>query len=146
VFTIVSGTVPPGLSMPSTFGCCGDAIGGAPTQAGVFTFTVKVRDSAGHTATQAFSIAISVPAPPRNLLQCGDGRPGLLSELLHLGRRGSLQRLDRLGSAPAWPGAIDSAPVSITGTPTTGGTFTFTVKVTDSRGAQATEHGSITIR
>src|SRR6267154_1310414 len=30
VFTVVAGKLPPGLSLPSTFGCCGDAIGGTP--------------------------------------------------------------------------------------------------------------------
>jgi hypothetical protein len=38
-----------------------------------------------------------------------------------------------------------SPPISITGTPTTRGTFMFTVTVTDSKGAQATKSGSITI-
>jgi putative Ig domain-containing protein len=58
VFTVVVGSLPPGLFMPSTYGCCGDAIGGTPSQAGAFTFTIQVKDGVGDTARQAFSIAI----------------------------------------------------------------------------------------
>jgi len=38
-----------------------------------------------------------------------------------------------------------SPPISITGIPTTRGTFMITVEVTDSKDAQATKAGSITI-
>ena len=37
-------------------------------------------------------------------------------------------------------------PAGISGTPTTAGTFTFTVAVTDKAGTQTTEPGSITIQ
>ena len=37
-------------------------------------------------------------------------------------------------------------PAGISGTPTTAGTFTFTVAVTDKPGTQTTEPGSITIQ
>jgi Putative Ig domain len=63
VFTVVAGSLPPGLFMPSTYGCCGDAIGGTPSQVGVFTFKIQVRDGAGDTARHGFSIAIRAAAP-----------------------------------------------------------------------------------
>jgi hypothetical protein len=62
VFRVVVGSLPPGLFMPSTYGCCGDAIGGTPSQTGRFAFTVQARDGAGNIARQAFSIAIG-PRP-----------------------------------------------------------------------------------
>jgi hypothetical protein len=38
-----------------------------------------------------------------------------------------------------------TAPAGLSGTPTTAGTFTFTVAVTDKAGTQTTDPGSITI-
>jgi hypothetical protein len=149
-FTVVSGSLPPGLFMPSTYGCCGDAIGGTPTQAGTFTFTVQARDVAGHTATQAFSIAISVPAPlqitfPANCCNAGTVGQSYLQNFFLSGGLGPYTASIAAGALPPGLTLSPAPPISITGTPTTAGTFTFTVKVTDSRGAQATEQGRITI-
>ena len=58
-FTITSGSLPPGLSMPATYGAAGTIVGGTPTAAGTFTFTVKVTDSVGDQATEPGSITIS---------------------------------------------------------------------------------------
>ena len=58
-FTITNGSLPPGLSMPATYGAAGTIVGGTPTKQGTFTFTVKVTDSAGDQATEPGSITIS---------------------------------------------------------------------------------------
>jgi hypothetical protein len=147
-FTIVAGSLPPGLLMPSTYGCCGDAIGGTPTKAGTFTFTMQVRDDAGQTASQAFSVAISPPAPlqftfPATCCNAGTVGQSYLQNFAISGGVGPYSTSISAGALP--PGLALSPPLSITGTPTTAGTFTFTVKVTDSRGAPATEAGSITV-
>jgi hypothetical protein len=54
-YSIVSGSLPPGLTLnPST-----GAITGTPTAAGIYTYAFKVTDSAGNTATAQCSILIS---------------------------------------------------------------------------------------
>jgi large repetitive protein len=65
VFTVVAGSLPPGLTMPKTFGCCGTVIAGTPSQSGTFTFTIQVTDGAGDTARQGFIITVTSPRRPR---------------------------------------------------------------------------------
>ncbi|HEY6416902.1 MAG TPA: putative Ig domain-containing protein, partial [Acidimicrobiales bacterium] len=59
-WTVDSGTLPPGLSLSSA-----GAITGTPTAAGTFTFTLRLVDSTGLTATQAKTITIA----PENCTQ-----------------------------------------------------------------------------
>ena len=57
-FAIISGSLPPGLSMPSSYGASGTIVGGTPTQQGTFTFTVKGTDQEGQPLQQAYSITV----------------------------------------------------------------------------------------
>jgi hypothetical protein len=150
VFSVVVGSLPPGLFMPSTYGCCGDAIGGTPKQAGRFTFTIQVKDGAGNIARQAFSIAIRPAAPltitfPTTCCNAGSVGTSYLQNFFLSGGVGPFTASIASGQLPPGLSLSASPPISITGTPTTRGTFTFTVRVTDSTGAQATKAGSITI-
>lgn len=56
-FSIVSGGLPPGLSLNSSTG----AVTGTPTTAGSYSYTVQVTDSLGATATASGSIEIDGP-------------------------------------------------------------------------------------
>jgi large repetitive protein len=150
VFTVVAGSLPPGLFMPATYGCCGDAIGGTPTLAAVFTFTVQVRDGAGDTARHAFSIAIGPPAPlgitfPAICCPAGTIGSAYLQNFFLSGGVAPFTASVSAGQLPPGLRLSASPPISITGTPTSTGTFTFTVQVADSTGAHATKHGSIVI-
>jgi large repetitive protein len=150
VFTVVAGSLPPGLRMPSTYGCCGDAVGGTPSQVGTFTFTIQVKDGAGNTARQAFRIAISGPARleitfPTTCCNAGTVGQSYLQNFFLSGGVAPFAASIAAGHLPSGLKLSSSPPISITGTPTTAGTFSFTVRVTDSSGAQATKQGTITI-
>ena len=65
-WSLVGGTLPPGLTLfPS------GQLYGTPTSTGLFTFTVKVTDPAGKTASQAFSLTVSPQPPPLTQGQLG---------------------------------------------------------------------------
>jgi pseudomonalisin len=57
-WTVSAGTLPAGLSLNASTG----GVSGTPSAAGVFSFTVRVSDSVGATASQAMSQAVSAAA------------------------------------------------------------------------------------
>ena len=145
---LVAGSLPSGLSL-SNFGVYSAQIAGTPTQTGVFAFTLRVTDGQGHTAQQAFTFTID---PPRPLVItsgacCAAGTVGTAYRTNFFADGGVRPYTWSIVSGQLPPGLrlIASPPAGISGTPTTRGTFTFTVAVTDGAGTRTTEPGSITI-
>jgi hypothetical protein len=136
----LGGTAPPGLALDPATG----VLGGAPLGAGSFSFEVQVRDSAGATASKAFSLAIN-RAP---LAIVTASLPGA-----NVGAPYSL-RLEASGGVPpyAWatgglpPGlSLDAASGMLSGTPSSVGTTTLLVQVTDSEKSIAARELRLTI-
>jgi len=148
-FTITKGSLPPGLSMPATYGAAGTIVGGTPTKQGTFTFSVHVTPFGASTPSTNGTYRIAVgSAPPLTIT--------FPSSCCTVGTVGSsyFQNFFTSGGVGpfTWTVAAGQLPPGVTltgghlgGTPTAAGTFTFTIKVTDSAGDQATEPGSITI-
>src|SRR5262249_3035871 len=146
---VVQGRLPRGLKMARFFGVESTEITGTPTRVETQVFTAQGTDGAGDTAQQAFRIAIDSPLP----LVITSGpccAAGAVGAAYHTNffAGGGVQPYTWSISAGQLPPGLTLAPkppAGLSGTPTTAGTFTFTVTVTDRAGTQASESGSITI-
>jgi hypothetical protein len=140
-YTWSTTTVAPGLTLNSS-----GAIAGTPTTAGTFNFTAQVTDSVGQAASKTFSITITGSAFS---ITTASPLPG--------GTVGQnyMQALTASGGTPpyrwtAGPGlpsgmTLDPASGVISGIPTTGGVFDFTVQATDAAQLSASREFALTI-
>jgi len=130
-WVVASGNLPNGLTL-STAG----VISGTPTAAGTFNFTVKATNSDG-SDTKALSIIIINP---------DTGYPVITTTSLPNGNVGVAysQTLAATSETPVtWSIESGNLPTGLTlstagvisGTPTTAGTFNFTVKATNNKGS-----------
>jgi len=125
-----TGTLPASLSLNSSTG----EISGTPTAAGTFNFTAQVTDNLSQSDTQALSIIVVLPAPPNittTTLANGTIASAYSQTVVASGGTGALTWTISAGSLPTGLNPINSSTGQITGTPTTAGTFNFTVRATD---------------
>ena len=139
-FSVTSGALPSGLSLNATTG----AITGTPTAAGMYSVTIGVVDGAGLTGSQSLNLTVMANAP----VITTTALPGA-----DMGSSYS-QNLQATGGTPPYTWSIVSGSLPtgmslsqnvISGAPTAQGTFTFTVRVTDSALTTATQTLSITV-
>ena len=126
----VTGTIPAGLNFDSATA----EISGMPTTAGIFNFTVQVTDALSQPDTQVLSITIVLPAPPNittTTLANGTIASGYSQTVVAEKGTGAPTFSISTGSLPPGLNPINSSTGEITGTPTTAGTFSFTVRATD---------------
>jgi hypothetical protein len=147
-FSIVlpgTGTLPSTLSLDSTTGM----ISGTPTApAGTFPFTVRVADTSGQQDTQALSLRVTPTTPPQittTSLPNGTAGQPYSQRVQATGGIGTLAWSISAGSLPAGLNLNPSGPLggTISGTPLSGGSFNFTVRITDSSGQTDTQVLSI---
>jgi hypothetical protein len=74
-FSIVAGSLPPGLSMPASYGASGTIVAGTPTQQGTFPFTVAGADQQGQPLRQDYSITVGAPPPLAIVLPASGSTP-----------------------------------------------------------------------
>jgi hypothetical protein len=149
-FSIVAGSLPPGLFMPAQYGASGTIVAGTPTRQGTSIFTVHGTDQEGQALQQTYAIHVGPPPPliiafPSTC--CPSDTVGS-SYFQNFFANGGVQPYAWTIAAGQLPPGLrftSSGYGHISGIPTTPGTFNFTVRVTDSAGGHATLQGSITI-
>ena len=139
-WSIAAGTLPGGLTLTPATG----VLSGTPTTAGTFNFTMQLTDALGTAVTQALSITV-VPLPSVATTTLPNGEVTVAySQTLAVS--GGISPYTWTRSAGTLPGGLTlSAAGVISGTPTTVGTFNFTVRVTDAAAKTATRALSITV-
>ena len=136
-------TLPTGLTLSSA-----GVLSGTPTVAGIFSFTLSVKDSLLVTTSKAFSITINpalaitttTPLPQGNV-----GQSYSQSFAATGGTGGPAAQTWTISSGTPPGGLTLSSAGVLSGTLTASGTFNFTVLVTDGVGATASKAVAVTI-
>jgi uncharacterized repeat protein (TIGR01451 family) len=140
-WSLNAGTLPPGLTLNAATG----VLAGTPTTAGTSTFSVNVIDAnagistASITLVVASALTLSAAAPPT-----ADVNTPYTGSLTLAGGTGPYTWATTAGTLPTGL-SINATTGAITGTPTTLGTTSFTVRVTDSLAQTVSKATSIIV-
>ncbi|MEO8621685.1 MAG: SdrD B-like domain-containing protein [bacterium] len=130
--------LPTGLSIST-----GGTITGTPSVTGTFPYTVTVTDKDGHTGTLNCSVSVNgAPTASCVTINAVKGHALTSVQLVGTGGAGGAYKFTATGLPP---GVVISTSGVISGTPTMGGTFSYTVTITDKNGNVGTFNCTITV-
>lgn len=141
VWNLTSGILPPGLTLSAS-----GTLTGTPTAAGTFDFSASVMDGGLTLSEQAFTLVViplplEIISPPT--LAVGALNTAYLQTLTAVGGTGAIRWSVIEGSLP--PGLRLDSTGSLTGEPTSTGTFIFRALAVDSASMVSTEYFTIVI-
>ncbi len=140
-WAISSGSLPTGLALNPSSG----TISGIPTTTGASTFTVQVQDANLTAATKSLTISIYTPLAVSTALLANGVTGTVYSQTLAAtGGKTPYTWSVTSGSLPSGL-TLKTSSGTISGTPTTAGTSTFTVQVKDANQTTATKSLTIAI-
>ena len=158
---VVAGTLPAGLSLPASFTGSGTSVSGTPAAPGTeptSSFTVQGTDTQGQPLYQRYQITVDPDQALTVVLPASGSTlfPGTVGQAL------ALNFFLSGGAAPyTWAIVTGQLPPGLhlqtfsdprdadnelAGTPTTAGTFRWTIRVTDVYGQQASQQFTLTIQ
>ena len=140
-FAVASGSLPTGLTLDANSG----AITGTPSVADTFNFTLTATDSLSAVGSQAYTVVINpqVTLPATTLAEWTAGTPGYSQTLPLSGGTGGDTFTLHAGSLDGL--SLNSATGAITGTPSSAGTFDFTIDATDTVGGSGSQSYALAI-
>jgi uncharacterized repeat protein (TIGR03803 family) len=133
-----SSGLPPGLTLST-----GGVLSGMPTSDGFYTFTVSASDSNGGTASKTYNLFINPPVMITTTSLPGGAVSTAYNQTLQASGGTTFLNFSATGTLPA--GLVLNSAGVLSGTPTAGGTYNFTVTATDKVGASASQQLTLTI-
>ncbi|HEY0660566.1 MAG TPA: putative Ig domain-containing protein [Lysobacter sp.] len=140
-YAITAGSLPAGLSLASN-----GSLSGTPTASGTFNFTITATDSSTgtgpYTGSRAYSLTVAAPTIAVAPATLGNATVAAAYSTT-LSASGGTAPYSFAITAGALPAGLSfSSAGTLSGTPTAGGTFNFTVTATDSSGGTGPFTGS----
>ena len=139
--SLSAGAIPTGMTFTAGTG----VLNGTPTAAGTFNFTITATDSIGATGSAAYTVVVNpaVTVSPATLPDWTVNKSGYSQTLTSANGTGA----KTLSIPSGLPTGMTFTPASgvLNGTPTTAGTFNFTLTATDAVGASGSRPYSIVI-
>ena len=134
-YSLASGTLPTGTTLDTATG----TVSGTPSASGAFTYTIRVTDGNGGSATTSSItgtinpvLAITPTASTNKEVNVAYSQTNVAS-----GGDGSYTYSLASGTLPTGT-TLDTATGTVSGTPSASGAFTYTIRVTDGNGGSAT--------
>jgi outer membrane autotransporter protein len=126
-FIVSAGALPAGLTLNNNTG----VLGGTPTATGTFNFTVRATDANTFTGTRAYTLTVAAPtiAVAPTTLPSATAGTSYSQTVTASGGTSPYTFAITAGALPA--GLTLSSAGVLSGTPTAGGSFNFTVTATD---------------
>ncbi len=125
-FSLLSGTLPPGLSLTQA-----GVLSGSPTAAGTYNFSIRTTDATNATAQAAFTIMVSGVGPRFVISTLPNGILNQIYNASLTGQGGTPPYTFSLASGTLPVGLTLNLNGTLTGTPTTSGVFPITVRIGD---------------
>jgi len=138
-YTFSATGLPAGLTLSSS-----GVLSGTPTVNGTFSYVITITDKAGDTDTLQCSMTVK-PAPITSTCVTVNAVKGMAITPVTLSASGGAGGPYTFSATGLPPGLSISSSGTISGTPTSTGTFSYTVTITDSKGNQGTVCCSITV-
>ena len=140
-WSVTGGSLPDGLTLDASTG----EVSGTPTGSGTSSFTLVATDASDVQATQPESITVSAdPTITSSVLP--NGEVGVAYDTTPVAAGGTAPATWSVSGGTLPDGLnLDTSTGEVSGTPTTAGTFAFTLVATDTDEVQATQSESIVI-